>query len=83
MANSHAPYFSIKSSLTTQIKSHTNKDAAIKAAGNEGYIFDRMLDIQMIVAKSDDGQLVTDIPPSSEFNFKRKLLDSNILTSAY
>lgn len=82
MANGNLPYFSIGAKKAA-IKSHNSKESAIKAAGSQGYIFDKMLDIQMIVVKNDDGKLETDFSPDNSFNFKEKLLKESILRTHF
>jgi hypothetical protein len=83
MARANSPYFSVGSKESAPIKSHTNKAAAIKAAGKDGYIFDRMLEIQMFISKNEEGALETDVSPDTAFDFKAKLYESSMLHSHY
>lgn len=83
MARSNALYFSMKSSLKSPIKSHADKAAAIKAAGIDGHIFDKKLEIQMKVTQAEDGSLFADIPEKNGFDFKRNLIDSNMINQYY
>lgn len=81
--SSNSPFFSVKSDDFAPIKSHKEKAKAIKAAGENGYIFDKILDIQMYVVKNDQGDLELDISPDASFNFKSRLYEESILTSHY
>lgn len=83
MAGSNSPYFSVTAKEAAPIKSHGNKEKAIKAAGKDGYIFDKILDLQMPISENEDGKLEIDYNPNSSFNFKKELYDKNILTSHY
>lgn len=82
MANGNSPFFSIGATKAS-IKSHNSKDKAIKAAGQNGYIFDRILEIQMIVVENEEGELETDISPDQSFCFKDKLVEESILSTCY